>query len=81
MAYSEFMPCSSQTISEKLPEIHTMEKCCFLKPIIHSQIMLLLSSLVNIRVLQVYTEAITPVIDNFRPRDNKTVSMLNSTEQ
>ena len=25
------MPCSSQIISEMLPEIHTMEKCYFLK--------------------------------------------------
>ena len=33
------MPCPSKIISEMLPEIHTMEKCYFLKPIIHSQIM------------------------------------------
>ena len=32
------MPCYSQIISEMLPEIHTMEKCDFLKPVIHSQI-------------------------------------------
>ena len=32
------MPCSSQMISEMLPEIHTVEKCDFLKPIIHFQI-------------------------------------------
>ena len=32
------MPCSSQIISEMLAGIHTMEKCDFLKPIIHSQI-------------------------------------------
>ena len=32
------MPCSPQIISEMLPEIHTMEKCDFLKPRIHSQI-------------------------------------------
>ena len=31
------MLCSSQIISEMLPEIHTVEKCYFLKPIIHSQ--------------------------------------------
>ena len=31
------MPCSSQIISEMLPEIHTTKKCYFLKPIIHSQ--------------------------------------------
>ena len=32
------MPCSSQIIlCEMLPEIHTMEKCYFLKSIIHSQ--------------------------------------------
>ena len=31
-------PCSSQIISEMLPEIHTMEKCYFLKAIIHFQI-------------------------------------------
>ena len=31
------MPCSSLIISEILPEIHTMEKCYFLKYIIHSQ--------------------------------------------
>ena len=34
------MPCSSWITSEMLPEIHTMEKCYFLKPIIHSQIIL-----------------------------------------
>ena len=34
------MPCSYQIISEILPEIHTMEKVDFLKPISHSQIML-----------------------------------------
>ena len=32
------MSCSSQIISEMLPEIHTIEKCYFLKPISHSQI-------------------------------------------
>ena len=32
------MPCSSQILSEMLPEIHTMEKCYFLKFIIHFQI-------------------------------------------
>ena len=32
------MPCSFRIISEMLPKIHTMEKCDFLKPIIHSQI-------------------------------------------
>ena len=32
------MPCSSQIISEMLPEIHTMEKFDFVKYIIHSQI-------------------------------------------
>ena len=32
------MPCSSQIISEMLPEIHTMQKFDFLKPILHSQI-------------------------------------------
>ena len=32
------MPCSPFIISEMLHEIHTMEKCDFLKPIIHSQI-------------------------------------------
>ena len=32
------MPCSSRIISEMLPEIHIVEKCDFLKPIIHSQI-------------------------------------------
>ena len=32
------MPCSSQIISEVLSEFHTMEKCDFLKLIIHSQI-------------------------------------------
>ena len=30
------MPCSSRIISEMLPEIHTMEKCDFLKSITHS---------------------------------------------
>ena len=30
------MPCSSQIVREMLPEIHTMEKCDFLKPIINS---------------------------------------------
>ena len=34
------MPCSSQIISEMLPEIHTMETFDFLKSIIHSQIIL-----------------------------------------
>ena len=37
MAYS--MPCSSLIINEMLPEIHTMESCCFLKPVILSPIM------------------------------------------
>ena len=34
------MACSLQNINEMPPEIHTMEKCCFLKPVglIHSQI-------------------------------------------
>ena len=32
------MPSSTQVISEMLPEIHTMEKCDFLKSIIHSKI-------------------------------------------
>ena len=31
------MPYSSQIINEMLPEIHTVEKCYFLKPIILSQ--------------------------------------------
>ena len=31
------MPCSSQIICTMLDEIHTMEKCYFLKPISHSQ--------------------------------------------
>ena len=32
------MPCSTRIISEILPEIRKMEKCDFLDPIIHSQI-------------------------------------------
>ena len=32
------MPRSSRILSQKLPEIHTMEKSDFLKLIIHSQI-------------------------------------------
>ena len=32
------MPCSSEVISEMLPEIHTTEQCYFLKSIINSQI-------------------------------------------
>ena len=32
------MPCSPQIISEMLSEIHTMEKCIFLKFMIYSQI-------------------------------------------
>ena len=32
------MPCSPRSISEVLPEIHTMEKYDFPKPKIHSQI-------------------------------------------
>ena len=32
------MPSYSQTITEMLSEILTMQKCYFLKPIIHSQI-------------------------------------------
>ena len=31
------MPCSSRTINEMLPEINTVEKCDFLKPITHSK--------------------------------------------
>ena len=31
------MPCSSQIVSELLHEVHTMEKCHFLKHKIHSQ--------------------------------------------
>ena len=31
------MPCFSKIISEMLLDIHTMEKCDFLKPIVHSQ--------------------------------------------
>ena len=37
------MSCSSQIISEILPEIHTMDKCDFHKPIIHSQFNCLLN--------------------------------------
>ena len=29
----QFMPCSCKIISELVPEIHTMEKCNFLKPV------------------------------------------------
>ena len=32
------LPCSSQIISEMLPEIHTVQKCYCLIPTIHSQI-------------------------------------------
>ena len=32
------IPCSSRIISEMLPEIHTMEKCDFLKSSIHSPV-------------------------------------------
>ena len=32
------MPCSSQVISEVMPEIHTMEKFGFLKSVIYSKI-------------------------------------------
>ena len=32
------MPCSSEVISEMLPQIHTTEQCYFLKSIINSQI-------------------------------------------
>ena len=32
------MPCSSQIVSEMLPEIHTVEKSDFIKFKIHSQI-------------------------------------------
>ena len=32
------MPCSSRIRSEMLPEIHTVEKCDFLRSLIHSQI-------------------------------------------
>ena len=32
------MPCSSQTISEILPEIHIMDKWDFLRSMIHSEI-------------------------------------------
>ena len=32
------MPCTSQIISEMLSEIHTIDKCDFLRPMIHSQI-------------------------------------------
>ena len=32
------MPCSSQIMSETLPEVHTMQKSDFPKPIILSQI-------------------------------------------
>ena len=34
----EYMPFYSRVISEMLPEIHTIEKCDFLKYINHSQI-------------------------------------------
>ena len=30
------MPCSYRTINEALPEIHLMEKCDFIQPIIYS---------------------------------------------
>ena len=33
------MSCPLQIISEMLPEIYTVKKCYFLKPIIHSQVM------------------------------------------
>ena len=32
------MPCSSQIISEMLPELHTIENCDFLKSMIQSEI-------------------------------------------
>ena len=32
------MACCSRTISEMLPEIHTVENYDFIKPLIHSQI-------------------------------------------
>ena len=32
------MSCSSRIINERLPEIHTMVKCEFLRSIIHSQV-------------------------------------------
>ena len=38
MAYIQCMPCFSQIISEMLSEIHTVEKCDFLLPVIRSQI-------------------------------------------
>ena len=34
------MPCSSQITSQMLSEVHTMEKCYFLIPVIHLQIIL-----------------------------------------
>ena len=37
----QYMPCLSQLISKMLPEIHTLEKCDFLKLIVHSQIIYL----------------------------------------
>ena len=37
MAYS-VLSCSSRIISEMLPESHTMEKCDFLKSLIHFQL-------------------------------------------
>ena len=37
-ARSKCMPCSSRIITKMLPEILTIEKCDFLKPIVHSQI-------------------------------------------
>ena len=33
-----YMPCSSQIISGMQPEIRTIERSDFIKPIIHSQI-------------------------------------------
>ena len=38
------MPCSSQIISEMVPEMHTVEKFDFLKPVNHSQMVVKLLS-------------------------------------
>ena len=34
----QYMPSPFRVISEMLPQVHTMENCDFLKPIIYSQI-------------------------------------------
>ena len=63
------MPCSSRIISEMLPEIHTMKKFDFLKPINNSQITLFSVHHGTTRCVRLYMQ-----IDFVRAQDHLILS-------